>query len=251
MVNGSHKYIMKNREKIYEGKAKIIFATSNPLEVIQHFKDEVTAFNNKKADVIHEKGIVNNHISSFLMKELTNKGIKTHFISLLNQREQLVKRISIIPLEIVVRNLSAGNFSKRFQIAEGTSFKSPIIEFYYKSDKLSDPMVSDGHILSFQWLTNQELEKIKMLSLKINEILSEVFLNVSIKLVDFKLEFGKLYNDKASDLLLADEISPDTCRLWNISDNRKLDKDLYRMNLGNVIEAYKEVAQKLNAITTI
>ncbi|AUO55191.1 phosphoribosylaminoimidazolesuccinocarboxamide synthase [Ehrlichia canis] len=241
---------MKNREKIYEGKAKIIFATSNPLEVIQHFKDEVTAFNNKKADVINEKGIVNNYISSFLMKELTNKGIKTHFISLLNQREQLVKKVSIIPLEIVVRNLSAGNFSKRFQIADGTSFKSPIIEFYYKSDKLSDPMVSDGHILSFQWLTNQELEKIKMLSLKINEILSEIFLNVGIKLVDFKLEFGKLYNNKASDLLLADEISPDTCRLWNISDNRKLDKDLYRMNLGNVIEAYKEVAQKLNVITT-
>ncbi|AHX04311.1 phosphoribosylaminoimidazolesuccinocarboxamide synthase [Ehrlichia japonica] len=239
---------MRNQEKIYEGKAKIIFATSNPLEVIQHFKDEITAFNNKKADVIHEKGILNNYISSFLMKNLTNKGIKTHFISLLNQREQLVKKITIIPIEVVVRNSSAGNFSKKFQIAEGTSFRSPIIEFYYKNDELSDPMVSEGHILSFQWITNQELERIKTLSLRINDILSELFFNVGIKLIDFKLEFGRLYDNKQSDLFLADEISPDTCRLWDISTNKKLDKDRYRLNLGNVIEAYREVAQKLNAL---
>ncbi|AHC39476.1 phosphoribosylaminoimidazolesuccinocarboxamide synthase [Ehrlichia muris] len=239
---------MEDQEKIYEGKAKIIFATSNPLEVIQHFKDEITAFNNKKADVIHEKGILNNYISNFLMKKLTDKGIKTHLISLLNQREQLVKKITIIPIEVVVRNASAGNFSKKFQIAEGTPFLSPIIEFYYKNDELSDPMVSEGHILSFQWLTNQELERIKTLSLRINDILSELFLNVGIKLIDFKLEFGKLYDNKQSDLFLADEISPDTCRLWDISTNKKLDKDRYRLNLGNVIEAYREVAQKLNAL---
>ena len=239
---------MRNQEKIYEGKAKIIFATSNPLEVIQHFKDEITAFNNKKADVIHEKGILNNYISSFLMKNLTNKGIKTHFISLLNQREQLVKKMTIIPIEVVVRNSSAGNFSKKFQITEGTPFRSPIIEFYYKNDELSDPMVSEGHILSFQWITNQELERIKTLSLRINDILSELFLNVGIKLIDFKLEFGRLYDNKQSDLFLADEISPDTCRLWDISTNKKLDKDRYRLNLGNIIETYREVAQKLNAL---
>ncbi|ABD45002.1 phosphoribosylaminoimidazolesuccinocarboxamide synthase [Ehrlichia chaffeensis str. Heartland] len=242
---------MENKEKIYEGKAKIIFATLNPLEVIQHFKDEITAFNNKKAAIIHEKGILNNYISSFLMKKLIDKGIKTHFISLLNQREQLVKKITIIPIEVVIRNLAAGNFSKRFQIADGTPFKSPIIEFYYKNDELSDPMVSEGHILSFQWLTNQELEKIKILSLKINNILSELFFNVGIKLVDFKLEFGKLHNDEQSDLFLADEISPDTCRLWDISTNKRLDKDRYRLNLGNVIEGYREVAHKLNAIPNL
>ncbi|WDM85140.1 phosphoribosylaminoimidazolesuccinocarboxamide synthase [Ehrlichia sp. JZT12] len=240
---------MESKQKIYEGKAKIIFSTPNSSEVIQYFKDEVTAFNKKKADNIHGKGKINNYISAFLMSKLANKGIKTHFISLLNEREQLVKQVTIVPIEIVVRNLSAGNFSKKFHIEEGTEFRSPIIEFYYKSDKLLDPMVSEGHILSFQWLTHQELEEIKTLSLSINNILTELFLNVDIKLVDFKLEFGKLHNNQQPDnLLLADEVSPDTCRLWDIHTKKRLDKDCYRLNLGSVIEAYKEVAQRLNAI---
>ena len=242
---------MENKQKIYEGKAKIIFSTSNPSEVIQHFKDEVTAFNKEKTDNIEGKGKINNYISAFLMKNLQDKGIKTHFIFLLNEREQLVKKVAIVPIEVVVRNLSAGNFSKKFHIKEGTELRAPIIEFYYKSDELSDPMVSEGHILSFQWLTSQELEKIKTVSLNINNILTKIFLDVNIKLVDFKLEFGKLQNNQQLDsLLLADEISPDTCRLWDVLTKKRLDKDCYRLNIGNLIEAYEEVAQRLNAIPT-
>ncbi|QGR02764.1 phosphoribosylaminoimidazolesuccinocarboxamide synthase [Ehrlichia ruminantium] len=236
--------------KIYEGKAKIILSTSNPTEVIQHFKDEITAFNNKKADIIPEKGIINNHISALLMKKLTATGINTHFISLLNEREQLIKHATIIPIEVVIRNASAGNFSKRFNMKEGITFKLPIIEFYYKNDELSDPMISESHILSFELLTHQELETIKKLAFNINNTLSKLFLNVNIKLIDFKLEFGRLYSNQ-SELLLADEISPDTCRLWDISTDKKLDKDCYRLNLGNVIERYREVAQRLHALPDV
>ncbi|MGN7618667.1 MAG: phosphoribosylaminoimidazolesuccinocarboxamide synthase [Ehrlichia sp.] len=240
---------MENKKKIYEGKAKIVFSTPNPSEVIQYFKDEVTAFNKEKTDNVCGKGTINNHISAFLMKELANKGIKTHFISLLNKREQLVKQVTMVPIEIVVRNLSAGNFSRKFRIEEGTELRFPIIEFYYKNDELLDPMVSEEHILSFQWLTHRELEEIKTLSLRINNILTDLFRDVNIKLVDFKIEFGKLHNNQQSDdLLLADEISPDTCRLWDTHTHKRLDKDCYRLNLGNIMEAYKEVAQRLNAI---
>ncbi|QLK56297.1 phosphoribosylaminoimidazolesuccinocarboxamide synthase [Ehrlichia ruminantium] len=234
-------------QKIYEGKAKIIFSTSKSTEVIQHFKDNITAFNNKKADIIPKKGVVNNYISAFIMKKLTSTGIKTHFISLLNDREQLIKHVTIIPIEVVVRNTSAGNFSKRFNMEDGITFRLPILEFYYKDDELHDPMISESHILSFQLLTSYELDMIKKLSLHINDVLSKLFFDVNIKLVDFKLEFGRSYNNQ-TELLLADEISPDTCRLWDISTNEKLDKDCYRLDLGNVIERYKEVAQRLHAI---
>ena len=235
---------MSPNKIIYEGKAKTIIATEDPSTVVQHFKDDVTAFNKEKYESIQGKGIINNRISAFIMKKLEEAGISTHFIEVLNEREQLVKKLKIIPLEVVVRNIAAGSFCKRFSIKEGKSLTSPIIEFFYKNDDLADPMVSESHILYFNWLSNTEIEEIKSTSLKVNEFLVNLFSTVEINLVDFKLEFGRLISDNKK-IILADEISPDNCRLWDKKTFKKLDKDIFRLNLGDLKEAYTEVAERL------
>ncbi|XGA08821.1 MAG: phosphoribosylaminoimidazolesuccinocarboxamide synthase [Wolbachia endosymbiont of Xenopsylla cheopis] len=236
-------------EKIYEGKAKIIFASSDPNCVIQHFKDDISAFNKQKFDTIYGKGIINNHISTALMQKLEIAGISTHFVKILNEREQLVKKVEMVPLEVVVRNFTAGSFCKRFNTSEGTQFLLPIIEFFYKDDSVSDPIVNEDHILYFKWLTKEEINEIKSLALCVNSYLADLFFTIGIKFVDLKLEFGKLMaGDKSNKILLADEISPDNCRLWDIQTGRKLDKDCYRLELGEVIEIYEEVAKRLGII---
>ncbi|KJV69176.1 phosphoribosylaminoimidazolesuccinocarboxamide synthase [Candidatus Neoehrlichia procyonis] len=235
---------------LHEGKAKIIFSGHNSISVIQHFKDVITAFNNTKKDIIPGKGIINNHISALLMSHLEQNDIKTHLIKMLNNREQLVTKVAIIPLEVVIRNIAAGSFTKRFNLAEGKLLKSPIIEFYYKNDDLADPIVNDDHIIHFQWVTINELKRIKSMSLQINNILRKIFSDVNISLIDFKIEFGRLC-DNNKHIILADEISPDTCRLWDMSTYQKLDKDCYRLNLGNIIETYTEVAKRLGVSINI
>lgn len=236
-------------EKIYEGKAKIIFAGSDSEHVIQHFKDDISAFNRQKFDAIYGKGIINNYISAALMQKLEMVGINTHFVKILNEREQLVKKVKVIPLEVVIRNFTAGSFCKRFGISEGAQFSSPMIEFFYKNDSVSDPLVNEDHILYFKWLTKEEINKVKSLALRINNYLSNLFFATDIKLVDLKLEFGKLATgDQDSNILLADEVSPDNCRLWDMQTGRKLDKDCYRLELGEVIDAYEEVAKRLGVI---
>ncbi len=232
-------------KKIYEGKAKIIFANSDPKCVIQHFKDDISAFNKQKSDIICNKGIINNHISAFLMQKLEAVEINTHFIKILNEREQLVKKVEMIPLEVVVRNFAAGSFCKRFNVEEGMFFSSPIIEFFYKSDDLSDPLVNEDHITYFKWLSKLEIDEIKFLTLRINDFLLSLFSAIDIKFVDLKLEFGMLSSTK-TQIILADEISPDNCRLWDVQTNKKLDKDRYRLGLGKLLEAYQEVAKRLN-----
>lgn len=230
---------------IYEGKAKVIIETEDPSTVIQHFKDDVTAFNREKYEIIKGKGIINNYVSAFIMKKLEKAGISTHFLKTLNEREQLIKKLKIIPLEVVVRNIAAGSFCKRFNIKEGERLVSPIIEIFYKNDTLADPMVNENHILYFNWLSNKEIDEVKILTLKINTTLIDLFSSARIDLVDLKLEFGRLIND-STKIILADEISPDNCRLWDKNTHKKLDKDVFRLNLGNLKEAYLEVAKRLS-----
>ncbi|WP_395463103.1 phosphoribosylaminoimidazolesuccinocarboxamide synthase [Wolbachia endosymbiont of Cantharis cryptica] len=230
---------------IYEGKAKSIIETKDPLTVIQYFKDDVTAFNKEKYEIIEDKGIINNRISAFVMEKLEKAGISTHFIKTLNEREQLIKKLKIIPIEIVVRNIVAGSFCKRFNIKEGEKLASPIIEFFYKNDNLADPMVNENHVLYFGWLSYKEMEEVKTTTLKINTVLIDLFSNAGIDLVDLKLEFGRLVSDNTK-IILADEISPDNCRLWDKNMNKKLDKDVFRLNLGDLKEAYLEVAKRLS-----
>lgn len=232
---------------IYEGKAKLIIATENPLLVVQHFKDDVTAFNKEKHEVIEGKGIINNYISAFIMQEIEKKGVNTHFINIKNEREQLVKNLKIIPLEVVIRNITAGSFCKRFNIQEGEKLLYPIVEFYYKNDELADPMVNENHILYFSWLSQKEIAQIKSMALTVNELLINLFLNAGIDLVDIKLEFGRL----KEEIILADEISPDNCRLWDRNTHDKLDKDIFRLNLGDLKEAYLQVAKRLNVTCTV
>ncbi len=236
---------MSLNKTIYEGKAKAIIETEDSSTVIQHFKDDVTAFNKEKYEIIESKGIINNHISAFIMEKLEKAEISTHFIKTLNEREQLVKKLKIIPLEVVVRNVAAGSFCKRFNIKEGERLASPIIDFFYKNDDLADPMVSENHILYFDRLSSKEMDEVKTTTLKINEILVHLFSNASIYLVDLKLEFGRLIND-STKIVLADEISPDNCRLWDKNTYKKLDKDVFRLNLGDLKEAYLEVAKRLS-----
>ncbi|QKX01469.1 phosphoribosylaminoimidazolesuccinocarboxamide synthase [Wolbachia endosymbiont of Cruorifilaria tuberocauda] len=230
---------------VYEGKTKSIIETKNPLIVIQYFKDDVTALNKKKHEIIEGKGIINNLISAFIMRKLKKMGIATHFIKTLNKREQLVKKLKIIPLEIVVRNVAAGSFCKRFNIKEGKRLVPPIIELFYKDDNLSDPMVNENHVTYFGWLSCQEIEEIKIISLEINKFLIDLFFNVVIDLIDIKLEFGRLMSN-STKLILADEISPDNCRLWDIDTHKKLDKDVFRLSLGDLKEAYLEIAKRLS-----
>ena len=233
------------RKKIYEGKAKILYKGPQPNTIIQYFKDDTTAFNNKKFAVINGKGVLNNRISSFLMEKIKHLGIPTHFIKRLNMREQLVHAVEIIPIEVVIRNIAAGSICKRFNLKEGEALPRAIVEYYYKSDELNDPLVSNEHITAFEWANSNELEDIFNMSLRINDFLIGVFSSIGIKVIDFKLEFGRFYKDENLEIILADELSPDNFRLWDNKTNKKLDKDRFREDLGNMKEAYQEVAERL------
>jgi phosphoribosylaminoimidazole-succinocarboxamide synthase len=239
---------MSRRRRIYEGKAKVIFEGPEPGTIIQYFKDDATAFNNAKRGVISGKGVLNNRISEYLMLRLGEIGIPTHFVRRLNMREQLVREVEIIPLEVVVRNISAGSLSSRLGIPEGTPLPRSIVEYYYKNDELGDPMVSEEHITAFGWASPQDLDDILAQALRINDFLSGLFLGVGIRLVDFKVEFGRLYENDDMRIVLADEITPDSCRLWDIQTNEKMDKDRFRRDLGKVAEAYQEVARRLGIL---
>lgn len=236
---------MTRRRRIYEGKAKVMFEGPEPGTLVQYFKDDATAFNNQKKGTIAGKGVLNNRISEYLMTKLNEIGVPTHFMRRLNMREQLIRQVDIIPIEVVVRNIAAGSLAKRLGIPEGTALPRSIVEFYYKKDELGDPMVSDEHITAFGWASPHELEEIMNLSLRINDYMSGLFLGIGLKLVDFKLEFGRLWDREELRIVLADEISPDNCRLWDVKTNEKLDKDRFRQDLGKVGEAYQEVARRL------
>jgi len=236
------------RKKIYEGKAKILYKGPQLNTIIQYFKDDATAFNNKKFAVINGKGVLNNRISAFLMEKIKDIGIPTHFIKRLNMREQLVHSVDIIPIEVVIRNVAAGSICKRFGLKEGKSLPRAIVEYYYKSDELNDPLVSDEHITAFEWANSNEIEDIFNMSLRINDFLLGVFSSIGIKVIDFKLEFGRFYKDENVEIILADELSPDNFRLWDNKTNKKLDKDRFREDLGNLEEAYQEVAERLGVL---
>ncbi len=233
------------RKKIYEGKAKILYEGPEPGTLIQYFKDDATAFNAQKKAVLEGKGVINNRISEYIMTRLNSIGVQNHFIRRLNLREQLIKEVEIVPLEVVVRNIAAGSIATRLGLTEGHPLPRSIIEFYYKDDKLGDPMVSEEHITAFNWAATQEIDDMMAMALRVNDYLSGLFSGVGITLVDFKIEFGRVYEGDFSRIILADEISPDSCRLWDAATNEKLDKDRFRRDLGNVIESYTEVARRL------
>ena len=236
---------MNRRRRVYEGKAKILYEGPEPGTLVQHFKDDATAFNNKKHDRIEGKGVLNNRISEYIFQRLGEIGVPTHFIKRLNMREQLIREVEIIPLEVVLRNVAAGSLSSRLGLDEGTILPRSIVEFYYKSDELGDPMVTEEHITAFNWATPQDLDDIMSLALRVNDFLSGLFLGVGIRLVDFKCEFGRLWEGDVARIVLADEISPDCCRLWDIETQNKLDKDRFRRDMGGLVEAYQEVARRL------
>ena len=236
---------MSRRRRVYEGKAKILYEGPEPGTLVQHFKDDATAFNNKKQDRVEGKGVLNNRISEFLFQKLGDVGIPTHFIKRLNMREQLIREVEIIPVEVVVRNVAAGSLAKRLGLDEGTQLPRSIVEFYYKSDELDDPMVSEEHVTAFGWANPQEIDEMIALSLRINDFLSGLFMGVGIRLVDFRIEFGRLFDNEMMRIVLADEISPDCCRLWDIETQDKMDKDRFRKDLSGLIEAYQEVARRL------
>lgn len=239
---------MNRRHRIYEGKAKILYEGPEPGTYIQFFKDDATAFNAKKHEIIDGKGVLNNRISEHIFSHLSRLGIPTHFIKRINMREQLIKAVEIIPLEVVVRNVAAGSLAKRLGLEEGTALSQSIIEFYYKNDSLDDPMVTEEHITAFGWAVPQEIEDIMQLSIRINDFLSGLFAGVNIQLIDFKMEFGRLWEDETMRIVLADEISPDSARLWDMQTQEKMDKDRFRRDMGGLINAYQEVAKRLGII---
>ena len=239
---------MQKGKKIYEGKAKIVFATSDKNLVIQHFKDDATAFNNQKKDVIDGKGILNNRISEHILTNLNQVGIKNHLIKRLNMREQLVQHVEIIPIEFIVRNIATGSLTKRLGIEDGTVLEYPLVEYCLKNDELGDPLISKEHILAFKWMDDFEIDFVNNELARINDFLQGMFRGVGIKLVDFKVEFGRLEKNGKKDIILADEISPDTCRLWDATTDKKLDKDRFRKDLGNLVEGYQEVARRLDIL---
>ena len=239
---------MVRRRKLYEGKAKVIFEGPEPDTVVAYFKDDATAFNNQKKGTITGKGVINNSISEFMMTRLSEIGIPTHLVRRLNMREQLLRKVEIIPIEVVVRNVTAGSLAKRFGMEEGTPLPRSIVEFYYKNDELDDPMVLEEHITAFGWATHAELDEITSLALRINDFMGGLFLGIGIRLVDFKIEFGRLWEDDQLRIVLADEISPDSCRLWDAETNEKLDEDRFRRDMDGIAEAYQEVARRLGIL---
>ena len=239
---------MARRKKVYEGKAKILYEGPEPGTLVQYFKDDATAFNAQKKDVIEGKGVLNNRLSEFFMTGLTQIGVPTHFLERLNMREQLVRAVEIIPLEIIVRNYAAGSMAKRLGMEEGTPLPRPIVEFSYKDDSLGDPLVPEEYIIAFGWATQQDLDDIVPLALRVNDFMSGVMYGVGIKLIDFKIEIGRVYENDYPRLIIADEISPDSCRLWDIATGQKLDKDVFRRDLGSLTDAYSEVARRLGVI---
>ena len=239
---------MNRGKKLYEGKAKILYEGPEKGTAIQHFKDDATAFNNQKKSTVEGKGVLNNRISEHILNNLNQIGIKTHLIKRLNMREQLVRLVEIIPLEFIVRNIATGSLTKRLGIADGTILSKPLVEYSYKNDELGDPLIAKEHILEFKWATEKELVMINNYCLRINDFMQGMFRGVGIKLVDFKLEFGRVNINNKIEILLADEISPDTCRLWDVISEKKLDKDRFRKDLGNIIQAYQEVARRLGII---
>ena len=239
--------MVKTGEKLYEGKAKILYATEDPSQVIQYFKDDATAFNAQKKGTIVGKGVVNNQISAALFQMLEKQGVPTHFIKQLSDREMLVKRVQILPLEVTIRNITAGGMSRMLGIDEGIVLKTPVFEWHYKSDPLNDPLINDDHILALELATEKELETIRRLSFKVNDVLKAYFATRKIDLVDFKLEFGRFPagGPGTGTILLSDEISPDTCRFWEQGTKKKLDKDRFRRDLGDVESAYQEMLNRV------
>ena len=237
---------MNKGRKLYEGKAKILYEGPEKGTAIQHFKDDATAYNNLKKSTVEGKGVLNNRISEHILNNLNQVGIKTHLIKRLNMREQLVRLVEIIPIEFIIRNIATGSLTKRLGIEDGTLLNRPLIEYCLKNDELGDPLISREHILTFDWLNIMELDWITEECRRINDFLQGMFRGVGIKLVDFKVEFGRSLQD--NNIILADEISPDTCRLWDSSTEKKLDKDIFRKDLGNLIEGYQEVARRLNIL---
>ncbi|MDE0932486.1 MAG: phosphoribosylaminoimidazolesuccinocarboxamide synthase [Novosphingopyxis baekryungensis] len=239
---------MSRRRKIYEGKAKILYEGPEPGTIIQYFKDDATAFNAQKKGTINGKGVINNRVSEHVMTQLGNIGIPTHFIRRLNMREQLVRQVEIVPIEVIVRNVAAGSLSKRLGIEEGTPLPHTLLEYCYKDDALGDPLIAEEHIACFNWASDEEMRDISGLAIRVNDFMSGMFAGIGIKLVDFKLEFGRLWDGDFSRIILADEISPDGCRLWDIETGEKLDKDRFRRDLGGEVEAYQEVARRLGLL---
>jgi phosphoribosylaminoimidazole-succinocarboxamide synthase len=239
---------MVRRRQIYEGKAKVLYEGPEPGTLIQYFKDDATAFNAEKHAVISGKGVLNNRISEFVMLRLQEIGIPTHFVKRLNMREQLIREVEIIPIEVVVRNVVAGSFAKRFKREEGERLPRAIVEYYYKSDELGDPLITEEHITAFGWATPPELDDMFNLALRINDYLSGLFMGGGMRLIDFKIEFGRLYTAEDMRVVLADEISPDSCRLWDIKTGEVLDKDRFRKDMGGLREAYQEVARRLGIL---
>ncbi len=237
---------MKQLEMLYEGKAKQVFLTDDDDKIIIRYKDAATAFNNVKKATIENKGVLNNAISTLIFKELQKAGIRTHYIETLNEREQLCRKVDIIPLEVIVRNIIAGSMAQRLAIEEGTEPRNTIYDICYKKDELGDPLINDHHAVALGAVTYEELELIYAMTSRINEVLKEMFAKMNIKLVDFKIEFGRT---KDGEIVLADEVSPDTCRLWDMSTNEKLDKDRFRRDLGRVREAYEEILSRLKKVT--
>ena len=233
---------MKKCEQIYEGKAKKVFATDDPNLCIVDYKDDATAFNGQKKGTIVGKGVVNNRMSNFMFQLLEKHGVKTHFVEELSDRETLVKKVSIVPLEVIIRNLSAGSFANSYGVEEGIEFAQPTIEFSYKNDDLGDPLINDYHALALGLATQEEIDTIKAMAFKVNEVMKEYFKKLDVILVDFKLEFGKTAD---GEIVLADEISPDTCRFWDVHTHEKLDKDRFRRDLGGVEEAYAEMMKRI------
>ena len=233
---------MEKREQMYEGKAKKVFATDDANYCIVSYKDDATAFNGLKKGTISGKGVVNNKMSNYLMQLLEKEGVPTHYVEELNDRETVVKKVSIVPLEVIIRNVAAGSFSKRLGVEEGTALKATILEFCYKNDDLGDPMVNDYHILAMGYATEEDLNTIKTLTFKINEFLKDFFKKINVDLIDFKIEFGKTADGQ---IVLADEISPDTCRFWDATTHEKLDKDRFRRDLGGVEDAYQEMMKRI------
>ena len=233
---------MEKTVQLYEGKAQKVYATTDENLVIVDYKDDATAFNGLKKGTIAGKGVINNRVTNYLMQLLEKEGVPTHFVKELSDRETVVKKVSIVPLEVIIRNISAGSFAKRYGVEEGIVFDEPTIEFSYKNDDLGDPLINSYHALALKLATKEEIETIKTLAFKVNEVLKKYFLGLGIELVDFKLEFGRTHDGK---IVLADEISPDTCRFWDSKTHEKLDKDRFRRDLGHVEDAYIEIRKRL------